>query len=115
MNGYAETQAGRKYKLRRIVRNLTAINEGKVGHLLKYQINPVRMVKTMHPVGLTLYYESITGKMHKYPNQVYFEMASKQRIKYPSEVEKLRKLLADFEAKNCEDLGIYKSNTIANR
>jgi hypothetical protein len=108
--GYARVSYSMKnflkpeYREAQIKRNLAAVANDTIGKMMKYQINPVRMVTEFREINLPLYYKFFDREIH-YNGQpwrkAYYKMESKERIKYPGDFGKLYNLLLAFETKNC--------------
>lgn len=103
--GYARVSFSMKgflkpeYREAQIKRNRDAVANNTIGKMMKYQINPVRMVTEFKEIDTPLYYKFFGKEMtwHK----AYYKMESKERIKYPGDFSKLYNMLLAFETKNC--------------
>lgn len=109
--GYARVSYSMKNFLRpefqkaQIKRNWIAINSGKLGRMMKYQINPTQMVTEFKEITIPLYYKFGEQEIH-YNGQTwrkaYHKVESKERIKYPGDRQKLYDMLKAYNAKNCQ-------------
>ena len=100
-----------EYRQAAVERNLKAIQEGKTGNLLVYQINPVRKVTKLEPVRQELFYKlpwrSYPETYYKFSPKCYFEYESTERLLYPTTENsnnylRLMEILTKFNYKNCQ-------------
>jgi hypothetical protein len=101
---YAISKNPERAKLQR-QSNRAVIKEGRIGKMMKYQINPVEVVEEYHEINLPLYYKFFDREIH-YNGQpwrkAYYKMDTKKRILYPNDFGKLYNMLLAFETKNCK-------------
>ena len=85
--------------------NRKQIAGGRIGRMMKYQINPTRMVTEFKEINIPLYFK-FDGKEIQYNGQTwrkaYAKQESKERIKYPGDFSKLYTMLLAYETKNCQ-------------
>ena len=100
---YAMSKNPERAKLQR-QSNRAMIEKGRLGRMMKYQINPTRIVTEFKEINIPLYYKFGDKEIH-YNGQTwrkaYHKQESKERIKYPNDVDKLYMMLLDYEIKNC--------------
>lgn len=83
------------------LRILEAMKAGNVGRLLRYQINPVRKVKTLERYRGEVY-RKFRGNMYAVDQPLYYEYEGTERVKFPGDTDKLMSILINFNAKNCQ-------------
>lgn len=100
-----------EYRQAAVERNLKAIQEGKTGNLLVYQINPVRKVTKLEPVTQELFYKNpwsnYDNTYYRYSPKCYFEYEHTERLLYPTTESsnnylRLMEILTKFNYKNCQ-------------
>ena len=99
---YAISKNPERAKLQR-QSNRAMIQEGRLGRMMKYQINPTRIVTEFKEITLPLYYK-FGDKEYEYSTEwrkAYAKQESKERIKYPNNLSKLYTMLLAYETKNC--------------
>ena len=82
-------------------RTVEAIGAGNVGRLLRYQINPVRKVKTLERYRGEVYRE-FRGNIYPIERPLFYEYEGTERVKFPGDTEKLMSILINFNVKNCQ-------------
>ena len=90
-----------EYRTAQWRRTVKAIEAGNVGRLLRYQINPKRIVKTMHRYNQEVY-RKFRGNMYAVDQPLYYEYEGTERVKFPGDTDKLMSILINFNAKNCQ-------------
>lgn len=85
-------------------RNHDAIEAGKIGKQMRYQINPVEKYDEYHEITMPLYY-NFFDTQRQYQNEwrkAYYKMPTSRRVLYVANRQKLYDLLQAFNRKNCQ-------------